>query len=152
MGMAPESTEVKGGTFMNTANMPSGSDRLTTNSTSECQGNGSDLITIDASLLLALQLPKDRIFILETERMITMFVQNQLYQTSRRLTSYHCNCFPRSARMTKTEIEPINSYYRLLVHRVARFYGLEHVLDAQRSTVMILSKTPETQMYGALSD
>lgn len=54
--------------------------------------------------------------------------------------------------MTKTEIEPINSYYRLLVHRVARFYGLEHVLDAQRSTVMILSKTPETQMYGALSD
>jgi hypothetical protein len=49
--------------------------------------------------------------------------------------------------MTKTEIEPINSYYRLLVHRVARFYGLEHVLDPQRSTVMILSKTPETQMY-----
>jgi hypothetical protein len=82
MGMAPESTEVKGGTFMNTSNMPSGTDRLTTNSMasgSECQGNGSDLITVDASLLLALQLPKDRIFILETERMITMFVQNQLY-------------------------------------------------------------------------
>lgn len=50
-------------------------------------------------------------------------------------------------RMAKTEIEPINSYYRLLVHRVARFYGLEHVLDPQRSTVMILSKTAQTQMY-----
>lgn len=46
----------------------------TTNSAS-----AGDLITVDASLLLALQLPKDRMFILETERMITMFVQNQMY-------------------------------------------------------------------------
>lgn len=63
---------------MNTTGDGNSSSSATSLKTNICQGNGSDLITVDASLLLALQLPKDRIFILETERMITMFVQNQM--------------------------------------------------------------------------
>lgn len=54
--------------------------------------------------------------------------------------------------MEKTELEPINSYYRLLVHRIARFYGIEHTIEPNRPAIMLLTKTLETKMYnGAMT-
>lgn len=50
-------------------------------------------------------------------------------------------------RMERTELEPINSYYRLLVHRVARYYGVEHTIEPARPAILILSKTLESKMY-----
>lgn len=50
-------------------------------------------------------------------------------------------------RMERTELEPINSYYRLLVHRIARYYGVEHTIESARPAVLLLSKTLETKMY-----
>ncbi len=49
--------------------------------------------------------------------------------------------------MEMTELEPINSYYRLLVHRIARYYGIDHTIESERPTIMILSKTLETKVY-----
>ncbi len=42
--------------------------------------NESDLITLDATLMHALQTRKDRVFILEIEAMLISFIQNQRYQ------------------------------------------------------------------------
>lgn len=49
-------------------------------------------------------------------------------------------------RMESTELEPINSYYRLLVHRIARYYGIEHTIESTRPAVLLLSKTLESKM------
>lgn len=48
--------------------------------------------------------------------------------------------------MARTELEPVNSYYRLLVHRIARYYGVEHTIEIDRPTILILSKTLETKL------
>ncbi len=39
----------------------------------------------------------------------------------------------------------MNSYHRLIIHRVAQYFKLAHVVDSSRS-VVILFKTQETEM------
>lgn len=41
-------------------------------------------------------------------------------------------------------LEPVNSYFRLLVHRIARYYGLSHQVHYSRRGLIHLTKTPET--------
>lgn len=101
----------------------------------------SDLVVLDATLMLALQTPKDRAFILDIEALVLSFLSSPLYPISPSNPSISQMCRP------VTELEPINSYYRLLVHRVARFYGLEHTVEPARPAILILSKTLETKVY-----
>lgn len=46
----------------------------------------SDLITVDATLMIALDTPKDRAFILDIEAMLIAFIQNPRYHTKSGIT------------------------------------------------------------------
>lgn len=40
----------------------------------------------------------------------------------------------------------MSSYNRMLVHRVAAFFGLNHNID-QTGSLVVVNKTPETRLY-----
>lgn len=50
------------------------------------------------------------------------------------------------AASNEMHMEPANSYYRLLVHRVARYYGLNHMADQVYRTILLISKGPHTEL------
>jgi len=45
------------------------------------------------------------------------------------------------------EVEPPNSYFRLLVHRVARYYGFDHAVDPIQKTILVISKNANSTLY-----
>jgi len=53
------------------------------NTAVEVKPEESDLVTLDATLLLALDTPKDRAFILGIENMLITFIQNPRQETMR---------------------------------------------------------------------
>lgn len=78
-------------------------------------------LTIDAHLLTALtSSPKDRLFILQTESRILCLVRR-----------------PTNANEPALHFQDLNSYYRMLVHRVVRFYGLERTADSVGRSVTV---------------
>lgn len=77
-------------------------------------------VAVDAYLLNALNMsPKDRPFILKTESTLI-------------------NAFLRSSSTEMlVDFPELNSYYRMLVHRVARYYDLEHTADSEMRSVTV---------------
>lgn len=51
----------------------------------------------------------------------------------------------KSNSRTRLEFPPMNSYQRLIVHRVAQYFKLSHVVDTSGKAV-VLYKSAETQM------
>lgn len=78
-------------------------------------------LTVDAHLLTALtSSPKDRLFILQTESRILSLLRRH-----------------RPSTESTLHFQDLNSYYRMLVHRVVRFYGLERTADSVGRSVTV---------------
>ncbi|KAI9888564.1 MAG: hypothetical protein M1814_006805 [Vezdaea aestivalis] len=75
----------------------------------------------DEKLLEALDSPKDRLFILRLEQDVIDFV--------------------RDSRDASLDLPPVNSFYRMLSHKLADYYFLTHFVDS-RSTAVRLYRTP----------
>nr|CAG8562628.1 6268_t:CDS:2 [Entrophospora candida] len=85
-----------------------------------------DLATgLDGFLLAALRSPKDRMFLLKLDQEMERFIDDE--------------------SRSRLEFPPMNSYQRLIIHRVAQYFKLSHVVDASGKAV-ILYKSPETQI------
>ncbi|CAG8784505.1 9737_t:CDS:2, partial [Dentiscutata erythropus] len=80
---------------------------------------------LDGFLLAALKNPKDRLFLLKLDREMERFINEKNH--------------------TRLEFPPMNSYQRLIVHRVAQYFKLSHVVDSSGKAV-VLYKSSETQI------
>ncbi|CAG8450738.1 5772_t:CDS:2 [Funneliformis caledonium] len=80
---------------------------------------------LDGFLLAALKNPKDRLFLLKLDREMERFIKEK--------------------NRTRLEFPPMNSYQRLIVHRVAQYFKLSHVVDTSGKAV-VLYKSAETQI------
>ncbi|KAI5857147.1 hypothetical protein BZA05DRAFT_167292 [Tricharina praecox] len=69
----------------------------------------------DPRLIDALENPRDRIFVIKLEKDIVAFIENK-----------NCEIF---------DMPPINSYHRLLAHKMAEYYRLTHVADSSGASV-----------------
>jgi len=85
-------------------------------------------LEIDRFLLTALSNQRDRITILKLEQVLEKFI--------------------RDGRRNRLEFPAMSSYQRLILHRVAQYFRLEHSvveLDALKRTI-ILNKTSESRI------
>ena len=57
----------------------------------------------------------------------------------------HSPCYFLLFSRTRLEFPPMNSYQRLIIHRVAAYFKLSHVVDPSGKAV-VLYKSAETQM------
>ncbi|ORX89478.1 hypothetical protein K493DRAFT_233332 [Basidiobolus meristosporus CBS 931.73] len=80
---------------------------------------------LDGFLLAALKSPKDRLLLLKLDQEMERFIND-----------------PSRNRL---EFPQMNAYQRLIVHRVAQYFKLSHVVDSSKKAV-ILYKSPETEM------
>ncbi|XP_032817843.2 R3H domain-containing protein 1-like isoform X1 [Petromyzon marinus] len=69
--------------------------------------------------------PRDRMMLLKMEQELTDFVQDN---------KQHYRKFP-----------PMTSYHRMLVHRVAAYFGMDHNVD-QTGKAVVVNKTPSTRI------
>lgn len=69
----------------------------------------------DPRLIDALENPRDRIFVIKLEKDIVAFIEDK-----------NCEIF---------DMPPINSYHRLLAHKMAEYYRLTHVADSSGASV-----------------
>lgn len=80
--------------------------------------------------------PKDRIFLLRVEQELINFMKD--------------------ANREESRLSAPSSYNRMLVHRMATYFGLEHNVDASHSSVIITkkdkSKMPETRLKECIKD
>ncbi|KAF7732595.1 hypothetical protein EC973_003342 [Apophysomyces ossiformis] len=79
----------------------------------------------DEFILTVLKKPQDRIFLLSLERDLESFINN-----------------PKQYRL---DLPPMNSYQRLMVHKVAPYFKLNHYHDPARKAVF-LCKNQYTQL------
>ncbi|KAK9759865.1 hypothetical protein K7432_016669 [Basidiobolus ranarum] len=80
---------------------------------------------LDGFLLAALKSPKDRLLLLKLDQEMERFIND-------------------SSR-NRLEFPQMNAYQRLIVHRVAQYFKLSHVVDSSKKAV-ILYKSPETEI------
>ncbi|KNC96694.1 uncharacterized protein SPPG_07906 [Spizellomyces punctatus DAOM BR117] len=82
--------------------------------------------SVDPLLLTAVRSSKDRLFVLKLDQ--------------------RCDEFLKDASQTRLEFPQMNSYQRLIVHRVAQYFKLVHVADSARRAVVLYknadSETP----------
>ncbi|CAF4291230.1 unnamed protein product, partial [Rotaria sp. Silwood2] len=69
--------------------------------------------------------PKDRTLLLNLEKLFQQFIQNE--------------------EQTLHQFQAMNSYERMIVHRVAAFYGLDHNVDKNGQSIVV-TKTPNTRI------
>ncbi|KAI8049560.1 single-stranded nucleic acid binding R3H [Syncephalis plumigaleata] len=81
---------------------------------------------MDAFLLTALNNPRDRIFLLKLDKDMEQFILD----TSR----------------TRLEFPPLNSYQRLIIHKVAAYFNISHSVEPNKKSVVILNKGPDSAM------
>ncbi|CAJ0846232.1 13578_t:CDS:2 [Entrophospora sp. SA101] len=80
---------------------------------------------LDGFLLAALKSPKDRLFLLKLDQEMERFIIDE--------------------NRSRLEFPPMNSYQRLIIHRVAQYFKLSHVVDTSGKAV-VLYKSIETQI------
>ncbi|CAG8559444.1 12784_t:CDS:2, partial [Ambispora gerdemannii] len=119
----------------NTSPIPSRSETYSPTSNGESPTEESvDLGEIDAAtgldnfLLTALKNPKDRLFLLKLDQDMA--------------NKYLLHFVSPSSRL-RLEFPQMNSYQRLIVHRVAQYFKLSHVVDSSGKAV-VLYKSAET--------
>ncbi|KAJ1551261.1 cAMP-regulated phosphoprotein 21 [Nowakowskiella sp. JEL0078] len=86
----------------------------------------ADVTVLDPFLINTLQNSKDRLFLLQIERDMVNFITD-----------------PNAPK--RLEYPMMNSYQRLIIHRVAQHYKLAHVVEAQRKAVIIY-KAPDAEI------
>ena len=91
----------------------------------------------DEKLLLALQSPRDRMFILKLEQDIIKFIENSRYIL---ITLYKVKVLIINSEMS-IGMPQSNSFHRLLTHRLADYYLLGHTVDSGLGAVR-LHRTP----------
>lgn len=110
-------------------------------------GNGLE-VDIDF-LRQALHNPKDRLFVLKVEQQMKQFLQK--ITSGNRYDLPHAALWRSSAYLTKitmfySETEenssgikfpPMNSYQRMIVHKVADYFQLAHLADSTEQCVLI---------------
>ncbi|CAF1530289.1 unnamed protein product [Rotaria magnacalcarata] len=69
--------------------------------------------------------PKDRALLLTLEKLFQQFIQNE--------------------EQTSHQFQAMNSYERMIVHRVAAFFGLDHNVDKNGQSIVV-TKTPNTRI------
>ena len=104
-----------------------------------------DMPPVDEKLLDALASPRDRVFILKIEQDILDFMKNE------RSVEFRCIPLYSDADMSHSEIHltlpDCNSFYRMLSHRLADYYGLDHTHHPRDSgTAVLISKTPHSRV------
>ncbi|KAF2461531.1 single-stranded nucleic acid binding R3H [Lineolata rhizophorae] len=80
----------------------------------------------DVQLLEALFSPRDRLFVLKLEQDIIDFINN--------------------SNESKLDLPSCNSFYRMLAHRLATYYSLEHPTDDSLKAVRLLKRGPISDM------
>jgi R3H domain len=90
-------------------------------STSRSSGPDDDL---DPVLAQALQ--KYRVFLLKVEAQLLPFIHSKPLQ--------------------KLEFPGLNSYQRLILHRMADLYNLDHAVDSKERSTIVLYKTDKTTL------
>ncbi|ORX43339.1 hypothetical protein DM01DRAFT_1201502 [Hesseltinella vesiculosa] len=80
---------------------------------------------LDSFILELLAKPTERLFLLKLEHHLQKFIRNHgLY---------------------RLDLPPMNSYQRLMVHKVAPYFSLSHFFDSSRQS-LFLCKTPYTNL------
>ncbi|KAJ3129344.1 R3H domain-containing protein 1 [Nowakowskiella sp. JEL0407] len=98
------------------------------NSMDESSNNSNaELDGVDPFLINTLRNSKDRHFLIQTENQMEQFVLDV------------------NGSVPRLEYPNMNSYQRLIIHRVAQYYKLAHVVEAVRKAVIIY-RTPEAQL------
>jgi hypothetical protein len=100
----------------------------------------------DEKLLEALQSQRDRVWVLKLEQDIIDFVGQSKYATSA------CHFIPNSAdqkhRESTLTLPQCNAFYRMLAHKLADYYRLDHVVDhSATGSAVIITRTPFCRMY-----
>lgn len=84
-------------------------------------------LEMDEFLLNALNNPRDRLTLLKLEQQLELFVLDET--------------------KNKLEFPPCSSYHRLILHRVAAYFRLQHVVvDVDSKRRVVLYKSPESRM------
>ncbi len=60
--------------------------------------------------------------------------------------THFCSVCLVSFRLDPLKLPPWDSYHRMLAHRVAAYFGLEHNVDPSDKTCVIVCKGPNTRM------
>ncbi|KAI8059567.1 single-stranded nucleic acid binding R3H [Gongronella butleri] len=80
---------------------------------------------LDPFIVELLGKPTERLFLLKIEQELQQFIHNN--------------------RLYRLDLPPMNSYQRLMVHKVAPYFRLSHFFDSSRQ-LLFLCKTPYTSM------
>ncbi|ORZ37283.1 hypothetical protein BCR44DRAFT_1042992 [Catenaria anguillulae PL171] len=108
---------------------PSRQRQLRASSTIEIPAWHGPQPTLDGFLIAALYNDADRQLVMALQTDIEGFLANDEYAIFSMNNQIHHDvltyCF---LRMTRLDFPPMNSYQRLLIHRVAQYFGLDHVV------------------------
>lgn len=89
----------------------------------------------DEKLMEALASPKDRLFVLKVEQDLIDFIKDPKYVISGDGSALvHSD---NATREDTLQLPGTNSFYRMLSHKLADYYGLGHVVDDAMSSVRI---------------
>lgn len=111
---------------------------------------------MDPFLLSAIHNPRDRITVLKLDQDLEKFVKDSrlvlltVLEGCCGLVQVWCTHYAY-CRQVRLELPPMSSYQRLIVHRVAQYFRLDHTavdLDRERRGI-ILHKTPDSKVYEA---
>ena len=87
--------------------------------------------------------PKDRILLLTLEKLFQQFIQNE-EQTSHQFQAMN-SCMKKKVSAIK-KFFFFNIDERMIVHRVAAFFGLDHNVD-KNGQAIVVTKTANTRTY-----
>jgi hypothetical protein len=92
--------------------------------------------TPDEKLLDAIEAPRDRVYVLKIEQDILDFINNDKYRFPR---SWHVVRFDANfCRDTQLALPETNAFYRMLAHKLADYYGLEHAVQSSSTGAAVL--------------
>jgi hypothetical protein len=98
----------------------------------------------DEKLLDALQSPRDRVWVLKLEQDVIDFITQSKYVCKLPLLSSFANPI-REPRLT---FPKCNGFYRMLAHRLADYYRLDHAIEqVQNGVAVVISRTSYSRLY-----
>ncbi|KAI1237364.1 R3H domain-containing protein 1, partial [Lamprotornis superbus] len=89
--------------------------------------------------------PRDRMMLLKLEQEILDFIGNNEKREFKSVPVYLIKLLFLSSRVPRKKFPPMTSYHRMLLHRVAAYFGLEHNVDQSGKSV-IVNKTSNTRI------
>ena len=99
----------------------------------------------DPRLIDALRKPLDRPLILKVEQEVVAFITGTYVCPWVKLTYYFFNMHLN--RLDSYDTSPLNSYHRMLVHKIAEFYRLTHIISPDAIDCVRLFRGHAARMY-----